>query len=472
MNRSPSKKKVSKSEAKKIEEANKAKNKNVKKAPDNKVPAKVIPPSKTRKVSPPTRVDGVQPAEIITPANGEVLPVKKMERSNSFITRKLSKIYNKLSGSRDSLNKIPDAEVSDEKSGDKYVFKRSFTMSTIPLRKSYRKESKLEQLQEEGVLEKIENVPEQNEADDSEEVILRPATTEPVANHFHRISSPASFRLDRSGSILSRLKRRISRTDKPLQENSQWSTSLQNLQQIDYMVDYKKTDFSFVNYDQLMDYESLLRDRTMSQTAVNGTRRRTSSFRMSENSEPPRTEMSSKFSASTMQLSQPLEELFPTPVVVKRRPKTEKVKFDTNFERNLDSDKNLYRQSMDSAKLRFFTQLSRDSYRWSDSQNRNTAELLLLDNYLEKKDSDANYYNRVSVDLEKCDFNIGCALRNLRRIQSDCGISRRQADDGSNALMVSYHIQSYKVFIDLFFINSLNIQYYILFNCINIIVNT
>lgn len=186
-------------------------------------------------------------------------PPKKLERSNSFfLTRKLSKIYNTLTGSKDNLNKIPEnADNASDKKPSPFKFTRSASLATIPLRRDYRcsmRESKLEQLSEEeshgqGVVPTQEEKPKK----------LPTKSTE-------RLERQSSDR-DSSFSLISSLKRTFSVTPaKRKSYNSKWSASLMNLQQIDSMISYE--DLSFIDYDKFNTYEAKV-IRNLSQTDVN-----------------------------------------------------------------------------------------------------------------------------------------------------------------------------------------------------------
>jgi hypothetical protein len=251
---------------------------------------------------------------------------KKLERSNSFyLTRTLSKIYSKLSGSRESLDKVTELKPPEAK--QPFKFQRSLTLNSIQLKKNYRQP--LEKLSE----EKLEN-----DKPNSPPVKLRTksTTTNLPSNSpttFRQSMPPVSFecvdfgflkpppKLERSDSFISLIKRKISFNEsKPSATlNSNWATSLQNLQQIDNMVSYE--DLSFVDYDKFNQYEQQI-DKMLN-------RRQRKTGNVAE-------------------------------VVVRRRPKKS-----YDFNTNLDRDKNLYRSSIDSNKLRFLSSINLDSHRWS-----------------------------------------------------------------------------------------------------------
>lgn len=191
---------------------------------------------------------------------------KKLERSNSFIERTLSKLYNKLSGSIENLTKIGTKDSHDTKteqqqqllpptSSSPFKFQRSLTLNSFQLKKNYRKgileNSRLEKLSEEKI---------------SESEKVKTPTTPPKSPTPVRSNSPTTFRqslpagtfdnvdflkpppvLERSDSFISLIKRKISFNERQppstASMNSNWAQSLQNLQQIDNMVSYEGTCF-------------------------------------------------------------------------------------------------------------------------------------------------------------------------------------------------------------------------------------
>jgi hypothetical protein len=194
--------------------------------------------------------------DVPTTKKSEEPTTKKLERSNSFIERTLSKIYNKLSDSIDNLTKIgtvkettinetPTANVSSP-----FKFQRSLTLNSFQLKKNYRKSilenSRLEKLSEEKI----------SESDKARTPSTPPKSPSPVTL---RSRSPTTFRqsmpagsydnvdflkppkLERSDSFISLIKRKISFNESkpPATMNSNWAVSLQNLQQIDNMVSYE-----------------------------------------------------------------------------------------------------------------------------------------------------------------------------------------------------------------------------------------
>jgi hypothetical protein len=208
---------------------------------------------------------------------------KKLERSNSFIERTFTKFYNKLSGSIENLSKIASSPTSPkipskiESSSAElpnipspFKFQRSLTLNSFQLKKSYRKSvlenPRLEKLSEERI---------------SESDKLKSPVTPPKSPVTMRSRSPTTFRqsmpigsydtvdftkpqpqqqqqqpkhsvaslplppkLERSDSLISIIRRKISFNDNKQPANtsgmnSNWAQSLQNLQQIDNLVSYE-----------------------------------------------------------------------------------------------------------------------------------------------------------------------------------------------------------------------------------------
>lgn len=233
-------------------------------------------------------------------------PPVKLERAKTtfVIGHKLNKVFNKLTGSRESLNKIDEHE--DE---NRFTLKRSLTLSSFSLKRHNRKSLQkpvLEELKEDAVLEKVE--PKSNETPPS------PPPFDPPP-------------LKRSASFIDRLKRRLSSVStKPSKESgmrSSWNTSLQNLQKIDNMVKYD--DLSFVNYDKFNTYVQRV-ERQLSQTDLT---RNYSTLDLREDTPIRRY-------PSTLSL----RSIDPT-ATVRLRPK-KRISF------NLGSENNLLRQSLDS----------------------------------------------------------------------------------------------------------------------------
>lgn len=267
---------------------------------------------------------------------------QKMERANSFsLTRKLSKIYNKLSASRESL-----ASNTGEESSKQFQFTRSLSLSSIQLKKNYRRsqnESNLVKLHEDAILEHAEHSDEPPPVPDRKSM--------PV-----KVEVP---KLERSNSIIASFRRKISfRSESKPKIPSKWNTSLQNLRQEDFMVSYQ--DLSFVDYDQFNQYEAHL-ERRLSASQSDLSARRSISI----GSPSPITEASNV-------------------TVIKRRQKTDHdlrrktlVRHSFDFENNLDLDKNLYRNSIDDEKLKFLSRINRKSFRWSANVERDVDALNL-----------------------------------------------------------------------------------------------
>lgn len=218
-----------------------------------------------------------------------LLEPKKLKRANSFfLTRKLSKIYHTLTGSKDNLNKIPEHDDHPVKGPEPipnpFKFTRSASLAAIPLRRSYRnsniRESKLEQLREEDGHHVHTAGTSENSPTDVElraKNTLKCASTNGTPNDnepcdkdvtsVDRHSLPADRDRKNSFNLMSSLRRTFSVTPaKRKSYNPKWSASLMNLQQIDIMISYE--DLSFINYDKFNTYEANL-IRHMSQTDVN-----------------------------------------------------------------------------------------------------------------------------------------------------------------------------------------------------------
>lgn len=273
---------------------------------------------------------------------------KKLERSNSFfLTRKLSKIYTKLSGSKENLDKVKD---SDKTEVTPFKFQRSLTLNSIQLKKNLRKpfpENRLEKLSEErlGENEKLKSPPL------SPPPVLRSSSP----TNYRQSMPPGSFdsvdhsflkppsKLERSDSFISLIRRKISFNDtKTNSMNSNWATSLQNLQQIDNMVSYE--DLSFVDYDKFNQYEQQI-DKILHRSHAKKTHNEALNS------------------------------------VVRRRKKPSN-RMMGDFNSNLDREKNVYRQSIDSNKLRFLSSINLETHRWSQVHD-NPIDWLSLENSLQ-----------------------------------------------------------------------------------------
>ncbi|XP_052895106.1 pleckstrin homology domain-containing family G member 5 isoform X1 [Anopheles moucheti] len=286
----------------------------------------------------------------------------KMERSNSFfLTRKLSSLYNKLSGSRENVSNTnaasPVAEVQP------FQFVRSRSMSAIQLKRAYRRsqnESTLQNLHEDAILERSES---------TEETI--PATISEVVSNAPEITPPPVPRFERSNSILASIRRKISfRSERRSSTVSTWSTSLQNLRQEDFMISYD--DLSFIDYDQFNSYETNLLKRKPSCTMD-------SIARASFEGDPSCTQPENVPPAHHLEDS-PITEATNGSVVRRRRKndtllRTTLIRKSMDVEGNLDRDKNVYRNSLDAEKLLCISNVNRKSFRFSADVERDVVAL-------------------------------------------------------------------------------------------------
>lgn len=320
----------------------------------------------------------------------------KLERSNSFfLTRKLSEIYQKLSSSKENLHKAVESD--DKKLG----ITRSLSLNSIQLKKNYRRslvqESKLGKLSEEQICEnekkvisppatpsdedlkrikqqKAENrrsVPPEAFRHMNVQVPINPIVPEPKPEI--KTKEDSKMKLERSPSLLSIIRKKVSFTDKNRMSGN-WNTSLLNLQLIDNMVSYE--NMTYVNYDKFNKYGQDL-EKNLSQGEL---------IPLNPPINQPTT-ISQNFPQNTINTQrQSLVYEATNPVIraVKMREKKRKM-VDVNS--NLDRDKNLYRQSIDSAKLRFLSSINLESHRWSQYLNPNNAlDYLQLENCGENMD--------------------------------------------------------------------------------------
>lgn len=213
---------------------------------DVKIVSKVQEPQRNKCVN--------QPSNQIT-----VNSPKKLERSNSFsLGRKLTKIYNTIKKSKESLNNdVDDVDnASDKLRKPTFKFMRSVSLATITLPKDYRnsiRKPKLEQLSEEDANDWIDSSLKRNF--ENEEKIASTNTLDSLCSR----TSDKSF--------MSSLKRTFSLRPKNKKKstNPRWSASLLSLQQIDVMISYE--DLSFIDYDKFNTYEETLK-RHLSQHDV------------------------------------------------------------------------------------------------------------------------------------------------------------------------------------------------------------
>ncbi|XP_058065688.1 pleckstrin homology domain-containing family G member 5 [Anopheles bellator] len=294
----------------------------------------------------------------------------KMERSNSFyLTRKLSNLYSKLSGSRENVasqppaNAYPAPGAGGTGTGQPVPFVRSRSMSSIQLKRSYRRsqnvESALGNLHEDAILERSESTEETAVA------VAEPAPA-PVPE-----TPPPMPRFERSNSILASIRRKISfKSERRSSNVSNWSTSLQNLRQEDFMISYD--DLSFIDYDQFNSYEaSLLKHQNSGAAREDGT-----------SVEPPSGSTSSSVETATNNSHQGGIAEATNVGVVRRRRKNDTLLRSTLIrksmdatEKNLDRDKNVYRNSLDPEKLLCISNASRKSFRWSADVERDVVAL-------------------------------------------------------------------------------------------------
>lgn len=173
---------------------------------------------------------------------------RKLVRSNSFLSRIL------FSKSKENLEKDKNEEQKQKSSlfVQPVRFQRSLTLNSIQLKKNNK--FRLENLSEEKMIDdKIISPPVsiRSKTLSSNRQSLPPGSFENV--DFLKLSP----KLERSASFISLVKRKISFNETKsslLSSNSNWASSLQNLQEIDNMVDYDK--MYFVNYDKFSQYES------------------------------------------------------------------------------------------------------------------------------------------------------------------------------------------------------------------------
>lgn len=260
---------------------------------------------------------------------------KKLERSNSFILTNLTKLYNSVKGSKENINVMNKTPSSPNSST--YRFSRSQTLTDIPV-KNYRRsirKSNLEELKEE------------NDSDKHGQEDHHPITTTAPTFKSYVNENNEDFNDNNSSSLLSKLKRTFSMShDKRRGMNTKWS-SIQSLQEIDYMVSYE--DLRFINYDKLNTYEKKI-ERKVSQPEY----------------------------IKVRQISQNDQAVIP-PVVKLRVKKNKPIPFNSYINQNFDAGKNLFRQSLDSTKLEHFNDVNRDSFRLTRCYD--VKDSLLLDSF-------------------------------------------------------------------------------------------
>lgn len=270
----------------------------------------------------------------------------KLKRPNSFyFSRTLSKIYTKLSGSKESINvDVKDNKMSEKPEVTTFKFQRSLTLNSIQVKKNYKNnfpENRLEKLTEEKICDDVKT---KSPTSSPVEIVRRSPSI------YRQSMPPGSFdnvdysllkpqnKLERSASFISLIRRKISSTESsPL--NSNWATSLQ---QIDNMVSYE--DLSFVDYDKFNQYEQQISRMLIRQQTKEAKERK-------------------------------LKDALNTTAVVRRRSK-----MSADFNSNLDQEKNLYRQSIDSRKLHFLSTIYLDSRRGNKICNESPIDWLSLEN--------------------------------------------------------------------------------------------
>lgn len=294
----------------------------------------------------------IMPSKVIEVPSKVIEEPKKLERSNSFfLTRKLSKIFH-LSASKENLNKLDETKsVENINNNGGFKFQRSLTLNSIQLKKNYRNTfvEKLGKLSEEKISDsdKFKKQPDHPDTPPHSPVMLRSQSpsryrqTLPAGHNYDNIFKPP--KLERSDSFISLFRKKVSFVEKkPASMNSNWNVSLQNLQQIDNMVKYDD-GLNFVNYDKFNQYEQKLEKQIKYEN----------------------------------KLSEHLKVINSIPLV-KKRPKISSNRSD--FTKNLDREKNVYRQSIDSNKLRSFSAIYDETNQWSeDSENRSPMDWLSLE---------------------------------------------------------------------------------------------
>lgn len=179
---------------------------------------------------------------------------RKLERSNSFfLSRKLSRIYDSLTNSRESLKDNNVSSDNDKKPPFKFI--RSVSLAAISLKKDYRnsmRKPRLEQLSE-------EDHPLGAPVSQSKRKNDKKASTASIDS--------LSSRTSEKSSIISSFKRTFSLTpSRRKSANPKWSASLMNLQQIDVMISYE--DLSFIDYDKFNTYEENLMTKMKSSNQI------------------------------------------------------------------------------------------------------------------------------------------------------------------------------------------------------------
>ena len=256
-----------------------------------------------------------------------------------------------MSASKENLNKLDEPKSVENNNGG-FKFQRSLTLNSIQLKKNYRNTfvEKLGKLSEEkiGDSDKLKK----QSSDFADSPPQSPVLLRSQSPSMHRQTLPAGHnydnffkqpKLERSDSFISLFRKKVSFVEKkPASMNSNWNVSLQNLQQIDNMVKYDD-GLNFVNYDKFNQYEQKLEKQIQYEN------------KLSENLK-----------------------VINSIALVKKRPK--RISNRSDFTKNLDREKNVYRQSIDSNKLRSFSAINDDTNQWSeDSENRSPMDWLSLE---------------------------------------------------------------------------------------------
>lgn len=212
------------------------------------------------KASPPIEVQGQSRtvSHIPHPIESVNFGDRKLERANSFfLTRQLTKIYDSLTNSKESLKDNDNGKKVESKMPFKFM--RSVSLAAISLKKDYRtsmRKSKLEQL------------PKLSEEDhtfftQSKEKSKPNSCNESITCSVDNLSNRA---FDKS-SVISSFKRTFSLTpSRRKTTNPKWSASLMSLQQIDVMISYE--DLSFIDYDKFNTYEENLMSKIKSTNQI------------------------------------------------------------------------------------------------------------------------------------------------------------------------------------------------------------
>lgn len=276
-----------------------------------------------------------------------IVPPKLSRANTFFITRKISKLYSSLTGSKTGLNNIPENESdsinsrpealpispatarpkSMQASANPFKFVRSASMAAIPLHRNPPPGG--------ASSEQAANGPSARDEVDAVVKLRRTNGSDlNLTQDGQRKSSTQQF--------LSSLKRTFSvNAARRKSHNARWSSSLLTLQQIDVMVSYE--NLSFIDYDKFNTYEEkLLRQVSQPngqpQPGMNGVRL---PVKYSNNGTNQATEYFENYPQVRRRIKKP--------VVVQTS--------DTNF----DKPKNLYRQSIDDRKLQILNDLNRQS---------------------------------------------------------------------------------------------------------------